>query len=226
MDYQYMNANQINTMDYWSLVNMLLTQITTDTRKEILERLIVMNEQLILSSKTQQKIHVDPARNSFLSTRKKDTVEIPNPSLDRINYNGQNPLPLNVPTNANNTNNLNDMSGIGNSNNQYNQNPYLPNNPTMPINNFLNNNNYPNNYSNNSNNNQYNHANLSNQSIQSTQASQPPRQNSLSEIDLDDIINDIHNEPDVLDDKLAKIKMLHTKIISDKRRRRKERENK
>ena len=49
--------------------------------------------------------------------------------------------------------------------------------------------------------------------------------NKMEEIDLDDIINDIHeNEPDELDMKLAKIKKLHTKIITDKRRRRQERE--
>lgn len=40
------------------------------------------------------------------------------------------------------------------------------------------------------------------------------------EIDLDDIIDDIQNEPDTLDIKLAKIKTLRDKIIADKRQRR------
>ena len=178
MDYQYMNTNQISNLDYWSLVNMLMIQITPDVRKQILDQLTEMNNQLLIGMKPQ--IQSDLARSSIHSSRKKDVSEIQHPSLDRIN-----PLPLNnIPISSNNQFAMN---------NSY-QMPQM----IMPINNY-------------SNSNQYN-----------TQQ----QNDSECEIDIDDIIDEIHNTPDELDEKLARIKNLHAKIISDKRRRRKERDNK
>jgi hypothetical protein len=57
------------------------------------------------------------------------------------------------------------------------------------------------------------------------QPQQPIQQvsyNATQEINLDDILDDLADEPDDLDSKLVKIKTLHTKIIADKKRRRKE----
>ena len=177
MDYQYMNTNQISNLDYWSLVNMLMIQITADTRKQILDRLTEMNNQLLIGMKPQ--IQPDLARSSMLNSRKKDVSEIQHPSLDRIN-----PLPLNgIPMNNNNQFSMNNSYQI----------PQM----MMPINNYSNTNKYI------------------------TQQ----KNDSECEIDIDDIINEIHNTPDELDEKLARIKNLHTKIIADKRRRRKK-ENK
>ena len=41
------NLEHIKNMDYWSLVNMLLTPITPEARNFILERLLEMNNQLL-----------------------------------------------------------------------------------------------------------------------------------------------------------------------------------
>lgn len=187
MDYQYTGLNQINTLDYWSLVNMLMTQITPEIRKQILVRLMEMNDQLMPN---HQKIQPDLARASVLNSRKKDLTESQHPALDRLNYKGQNPVPIGIPMNANN------QYGA---NNQYNPNPYQINSNngigSAPMNNF-------------------------------STKNQISRKDSNNEIDLDDIINDIHSDQDNLDEKLSKIKTLHTKIITDKRRRRKEKESK
>ena len=188
MDYQYINTNQISNMDYWSLANMLLTQINVETRKQILERLTEMNNQLIMGMGVQ--IQPDLARPSMLNSRKKDVSEVQHPAMDRLNYKlpvqesqhsmqrSSNPVPINIP--------INSTSSQFNMNNSY----------QMPLNNY----------------NQY-----------STSSQNKELQ---PEIDLDDIIDEITNESDELDNKLAKIKQLHTKIIADKRRRRRERENK
>lgn len=61
MDYQYMYMNQIKTMDYWSLVNTLLTQITPQIRKCILDRLMEMNNQLMIAPSIIPNLQVDLA---------------------------------------------------------------------------------------------------------------------------------------------------------------------
>lgn len=188
MEYQYMNINQINNMDYWSLVGMLMNQISPETRKLILEKLTEMNNQLLIGN--HSKIQQDLARMGILNSRKKDVSENKHPSMDILNK-GKSPIPLVMPTNYNNQFALNpyQMSGITN---MTQLNPMTP----MPLNNFS----FP------------KHNSKKNKHI--------------TEIDLDDIINDIHEESDDLDEKLARIKALHTKIIADKKRRRKEREKK
>lgn len=176
MDYQYNNTNLINNMDYWTLVNILMTQITPDTRKKVLDRLMEMNNQLLMNSISLSNIPTQPdlSRSSTLNSRKKDVKEIQHPSLDRITYKGPNPLPINAPINANNQ-----------------PNPYSQiSNNTMHNNIFY------------------------KQSM-----------NMQKEIDLDDIIDEF-DEPDNLDKELMKISQLHTKIITDKRRRRHNRESK
>lgn len=56
-----MNINQIRSMDYWTLVNMLMGQITPDTRKYILARLTEMNDKLIRDLETDKMaIHYEP----------------------------------------------------------------------------------------------------------------------------------------------------------------------
>ncbi|XWV25319.1 hypothetical protein QJ856_gp0451 [Tupanvirus deep ocean] len=192
MDFQYMNNNQINSLDYFSLVNMLMNQISPETRKQILDRLTEMNNQLMMGMNSQ--IQTDLQRSSMLSSRKKDATEIQHPSLDRLNYKGPNPLPLNIPMNGNNQfamNNPYQMSSMM---------PALAQMPSMmmPVNNYGNMGQYNNN--------------------------RQPIKDTNTEIDLDDIIDEIQEEPDSLDKELTRIKKLHTKIVADKRRRRKERE--
>ncbi len=179
MDYQYMNTFQINTMDYWSLVYMLMNQSTPEIRKLVLERLTEMNNQLLGS---------DLSRLSTLNSRKKDTSEIPHPSLDFANSQGKNPLPIHIPINSTNPN----TNFIPDRPNQYSTNSYQNKIPTTrPEANIYDKHQY----------------------------------DVCSEIDLDDIIEEIRGS-DPLDDKLAHIKKLYGKILTDKRRRRKERENK
>ena len=130
-----MIINQINNMNYWSLVNMLMGQITPEIRKHILEKLTEMNNDLLYTPNVMPVIQPDVTR-PLLNTRKKDMDEKSVP-IEPLNYNIGSP---------------------------------------------------PNNYKN-------------------------------REIDLDDIIDDLQKEPDTLDMKLAKIKFLRDKIVSDKRRR-------
>lgn len=49
-----MTVAQINSLDYWSLVNMLTYQITPEIRKLVLKRLTEMNDKLILNSDVQK----------------------------------------------------------------------------------------------------------------------------------------------------------------------------
>lgn len=154
MDYLYMNINQINNLDYWSLVNMLMVQITPETRKQILERLLEMNNQLIIGMNLQ--IQSDFSRSMV------DSMKIMNVKDQFAMNNSYDTIPSMVSIN----------------------NPY----GTMR---------------------KYN--------VQ--------QKESETEIDLDDIIDDIQNDQNhSLDAKLAKIKKLHSKIVTDKRRR-KERQN-
>lgn len=163
MDYQYLNPMQLHTMDYWSLVNMLTSQITPETRKMILDKLSEMNNQLLMGM-NMNSIQPDLARSSMLNSRKKDLSETQHPSFDHLNYKGPNPLPLNVPINGNN---------------HFTMTSY--------------------------------HSQVS---------------NANNEINLDEIIDDAQEIPDPLDMKLAYIKKLHTKIVAEKRKRRKEKERK
>lgn len=182
MDYQYMQPQQIRNLDYWSLVQMLLTQISPETRSIILERLVELNNQLLIGS--QSTIQPDLARAAVLSSRKKDMSEIQHPSMDRFNYKGQNPLPLNIPINANN------HFKPGNSTNIFQSNMFA-------------------------------------QSSNYVAPPSPASQNSYDdedEIDLDNIIDELKDDGNDLDSKLARIKNLHHKIIMDKRQRRKDRE--
>ncbi|XWV26579.1 hypothetical protein QJ857_gp0488 [Tupanvirus soda lake] len=190
MDFQYMNNNQISSLDYFSLVNMLMNQISPETRKQILERLTDMNNQLMMGMNSQ--IQTDLPRSSMLNSRKKDATEIQHPSFDRLNYKGPNPLPLNIPINGNN------QFAMNNSYQMASMMPALAQMPSMmmPVNNY---------------------ANIGQYNRQAIK-------DDKTEIDLDDIIDEIQDEPDSLDKELARIKKLHTKIVADKRRRRKERE--
>lgn len=178
MDYQYLNnesQSPIDNLDYWSLVKMLMTTITAETRKKILDKITEMNNQLLLSESLKQS---DLARSAVLQSRKKTVTENQHPSFDCINYKGPNPLPLNTPTNANYQPIFNQAS------------PILSNNDI------------------------YKNTKDSGVTI---------------DIDLDDIIDELDfgkknkkPEYDGLDEKLANLGKLYNKIITDKRKRRKE----
>lgn len=179
-----MDITQISNMDYWSLVNMLMIQITPETRKHILDRLIEMNN-LLLSFQIQP----DLLRSPILNTRKKDVTEIQHPSINYTNLNQNSEIFQHIEKNQPEKLNFK----------QFN----------IPIN---------------------NHHLKNNSQISSDFTCLPPikldnskNQNFKQkyenlEIDIDDIINEIYNQPDELDDKLDKIKKLHTKIIADKRK--------
>jgi hypothetical protein len=183
MDYQYANGYQINNLDYWSLVNMLMVQITPETRKQILDRLTEMNNLLLIGMGAQ--IQSPPSIPSIASipsnSRKKDISELPHPSMNHVDYKGPNPLPLNMPTNNNNQSIMN---------NSYQMIPSL----TIPMNNYKN----------------------------MGQYNTQPTNEVQEEIDLDDLMCELHNKPDELDEKLFKIKKLHEKIITERRKRKKE----
>lgn len=221
MDCQYITSNQINILDYWSLVNMLMNQISPSIRKQILERLMYMNDQLInnqlmnnqlmnnqlmndMNLNLQTDMLSDLTRSTKMNSKKKDLSELQHPSLDSLNYKGQNPIPINIPINANNQYGTRDDK-------------LHPRFITLM------------------------HENIGS-SIPSDNISIPkkivdekvelyynstlhPHRGEQGEIDLDDIIYDDHNDSNILDEKLERIKTLHTKIIADKRRRKKEREN-
>ena len=101
-------------MDYWSLVNMLMNQITPETRAIILEKLTEMNNSLLsknnISGKTiyERNLEMDLSRTSSMNARKKDLDEQIHPSLDIYRNNSvqhkilENPIPLNIPINSNN----------------------------------------------------------------------------------------------------------------------------
>ena len=127
MDNQFMYMQQISSMNYFELVDMLKKQITPEIRKYILERLIIMNNELITNTNRLNNIKIDIVQPQKMYTPKNSSID------------------------------------IGNS---YNNN----------------------------------------------------------EIDIDDIIDDIHKEPNALDLKLARIKKLRDKILFDKKQRRKSKE--
>lgn len=189
MDYQIKNS------DYWTLVNMLMTQITPDIRKLILDRLTEMNDQLMLplinlnylggQHQQLQNSQPDLSRINNNKSKKKDMIEIPHPSLSQLNYVGQNqfsdPFIKSPLSNQSNQSNKSNQSGLNQSN--------------------------------------LNQSNLNQSGL--NPSNQFEKYNAIDEIDLDDIINDLHDEPDNLDEKLEIIKTLHNKILADKRNRRK-----
>lgn len=174
MSCNFSNYNNISNMDYLSLVGMLTEQITPEKRKEILQRLMEMNDQLLMGyGTTGQGFQTEPPRIGRLNSRKKDLTENMHPSFDQYNYKGQNPLPFGMPINSNINNDFDYRSNFSQIDNSLKQN-----------------------------------------NIQDT----------FDEINIDEIINDIHGETnmDSLDKKLSKIKNLQDKIIIDKRKRKKE----
>jgi hypothetical protein len=190
MEYQHIQANQIKNLDYWSLLNILMNPISSETRATILEKLTEMNNQLLVGN----SLHVQPdlARPSMLNSKRKSSSE----ASYATRYEMQNPLPLDMPVNTNNQ--FMQWKPPSESTNSWNAPQMFPQNWVNPANPA----------------NPYNSTN-SNQKF-------------YPEIDLDDIINDLNDDSDGdsdnLDKKLAKIKLLNDKIITDKRRRRKERE--
>jgi len=195
MNYHFTHTqqNQINNMDYWSLVQTLSTQITPEYRSMILNRLVEMNNQLLSSTRnipsdpiglTQHRSdrtvlnnpieptplrsgksvpQPDLSRSYTQNSRKKDISELQHPSMNLAQYRGTNPLPLDLSRNFNTE--LEPKSSI------------------------------------------------------------EPKIDIDIDIDIDDIIDDL-NDPlvDGLDQKLDRIKFLHTKILTDKRNKRMERE--
>ena len=107
MNNQFTYINQINNMDYWSLVNMLMTQITPITRKYILDRLCEMNKQLLSQSNNDQHI-LDNDRLTPL---------LPLPPLPSIPINSS--VPISINTTPNMIYNQN-SSNQGNQSNNYN----------------------------------------------------------------------------------------------------------
>lgn len=97
-------------MDYWSLVNMLMNQITPETRAIILEKLTEMNNSLLSKNKMmcERNLEMDLSRTISMNSRKKDLDEQIHPSLDIYRNNStqhnilENPIPLNIPINSNN----------------------------------------------------------------------------------------------------------------------------
>ena len=98
MSYNFSSYNDIGNMDYLSLVKMLMDQITVEKRKEILQRLTEMNNQLLMGY--DQSYQSEPPRIGFSSSRKKDLSENMHPSFDQYSYKGQNPLPFGLPLNS------------------------------------------------------------------------------------------------------------------------------
>lgn len=107
MDYNYMSTAQINSLDYWSLVNILVYQITPEIRSKVLKRLVEMNDRLIINGNNSftnlpinisesQVNHTDPSRMTSFNSKKKDLSEnkhmymdtgyINQPSLSNNNY--------------------------------------------------------------------------------------------------------------------------------------------
>lgn len=79
MDNQYTYINQIKKMDYWTLVNMLLLQITPDVRKCILDRLVEINNQQLINMNILTNTQIDntkyniPKKNSDFMNENKIT---------------------------------------------------------------------------------------------------------------------------------------------------------
>jgi len=193
MDYQY---DQLKNLDYWKLVNMLVTNITVKTRSYILEILTKMNNQLLeaeyqttnpyFSQSISSRITSDLSRPSVLNSRKKDLFEIQHPSENPLISKGKNPIPLNMalPSSYSHSNKIDTdpMSAL-----------FLPDMDSAYANNI------------------YNPFQKSTINIDDV---------------LDDLVNDSDGSDTSLslDDKLMNIKNLHNKLIADKRRRKYEKD--
>uniref|UniRef100_A0A6G6AC22 Uncharacterized protein n=1 Tax=Borely moumouvirus TaxID=2712067 RepID=A0A6G6AC22_9VIRU len=197
MNFQYINNNSINpgqlyNMDYLSLVNMLTLQLTPIDRKVILDRLVEMNDQLLY----KKDMNIDLSRNSQLYSAKKDM------NID---------LSRNSQLNSRKKDIKENLHPSMDFYNHSKKNPLPLNIPSSSTsqssietrNVFYN----PNPYGD-------NHSGLQKKSYS-------------DEIDLDSIINNIsdfddeENNKESLDDKLKKIKKLHSKIITNNKQKRK-----
>lgn len=228
MDYHYVNSNsntdQINMMDYWSLVNMLMTQITPDVRKKILERLVEMNNTLIMSLSLPIPTPISVPAQLSVSNPISPQVSVSGPHTSPVKHTiGQSPVTSQYISSSNlyqslpsiPSSNMTNMSIISNKNsgltntssNMANISQYiLPPKPKSK-------------------------AQTTQQVPQSQSQSQSMRKacgiigepNVLSwEKDKVDKINVDEIVGDDLDLKLANIKKLYTKIMTDKRRKKQE----
>lgn len=191
---QDVNQNQIKYGDYWSLVNMLTQQISPITRKQILEKLMEMNNQLFMGQQTN--IQMDLSRAGALNSRKKDVTELQHPAMDPRQFKGNNPVPVNFG---------NDYSV---SQNPYTMNPRDFNQLSQTqVSNY--------------------HDVLKNRQINNNSFLQNKKDYGSNDLDIDDLINEIAHDEDSgsdndLEEKLSRIKHLQSKIITERRRRKKE----
>ena len=79
MDFRYNNSMnqlgmnqiaQISTMDYWSLVNLLMNNITAETRAIVLNRLVEMNNSLLNITRPQT-----PQNKTFTPTMRQESTQ-------------------------------------------------------------------------------------------------------------------------------------------------------
>lgn len=201
---EYINTNPINQLDYWSLVNMLMIQITPEYRQKILDRLTEMNKQLMIGLDSQIGMQSDLTRpnivnsreknpsKSYYSTRIKNKPTVSDNTIKSQYHNNSqpqhiykhNPIPLDRSVNTDNI--IKPQYSE-----KYNPGSHKISRSGGSINIFSDDN--------------VDKYNLFNTS------------QTVNEIDIDDIINDIHKIPDRLDEKLAKIKKLHDKIVTNKK---------
>lgn len=96
MDYQSIYANQIKNLDYWSLVQMLLTPITPEMRKCILDKLTEMNNQLLLNNSIFSGMQLNLMNSENLNKTKDSLKPLRSGDFSRLNngpsMNQYNPL--------------------------------------------------------------------------------------------------------------------------------------
>lgn len=73
-----MDYFQINSLDYWSLVNLLMGQITPQTRKQILDKLTLMNNLLLPVPPIPIAINIFEEKNSIEDDLEKRLSKIKN----------------------------------------------------------------------------------------------------------------------------------------------------
>ena len=76
MDNQLMYLQQISNMTYWELVNMLLKDITPEIRKFILDRLMIMNDELLLHKNRLNTIKNEIQQNKYSGNYEIDIDDI------------------------------------------------------------------------------------------------------------------------------------------------------
>ena len=226
MDYNvyYDNANH----SYHELVNMLLQNITPEYRSTVLNKLVSYNNQLMISQS-----QYDPVRLGLLNSRKKDVNELQHPSMyNNTPHNNQNqmPIPLTLPVRASSSfptqqNKSNVRDPALNISSQTNTSHNVRD-PTLNISSQTNT--------------SYNvrdpALNIGSRTKdKNTQYMNPilqtktnNREYAQKEIDIDDIIDDFSRQErsdtlqeESLEAKLRKLDILHKKIITDKKQRRK-----